>query len=482
MGKAKRAILEKLPRSGRACAGMLAITLLAFWSMTQLGTWWTPPLNSIVFAVMLGVMLQRALQRVGLNKLPVAAATFAVGTAAAVGCGMLIEGNSGLRALGAVLFAAGVALPVWARRFGGIWKATGTVFTMPFMAILVHPVPLEQSAGFFGWELIAAAIAFAWAAILKVLENAHAETSEQADSPTTEKTSKLPSSTKMAIQLAVAIVAAFVCAQLVDADHLVWPVLTVLIVHSGNNGRGDILWKGVQRTAGALVGATIASLVAINLAPQESLEIVAIFAILAFAAAVREYSYLFWAACIPAALVFLYSFFGQSGAELAAHLAHRLLGIALGSAIGIASGYFLLPIRVVDVVRLRLGALLSTAGGLAVSAAKGEAGKPALEELAREDAALSHFDGVTRAARYYGLGVARRLNGAIVGAHALACGLQSEAALQDRASLAALAKEIGAARKTLSPDAAVLDLQEPDTANPLIESVRAITDARLGQK
>jgi len=451
----KSEIRKTLPLSGRACAEMLAVTLLAFWSMIQLHAWWSPPVNSIVFAVMLGVTLPRALRRVDPGKLHFAVGLFAAGTAAAIGCGMLIENNNGLRIFGAVFFAAGVALPVWTRRFGEVWKASGTLFTMPFLAILVHPVPMGQNAGFFGWELVAAGVAFLWAALIKALGNATSapvsdgETKPPSADKKPEKR-KLLSSTKMALQLFVAVLAAFACAELIDAGNLVWPVITVLIVHSGNRGRGDILLKGVQRTAGALIGVAAASLIAVNLPAGDSMEIVAIFAILAVAAAVREFSYLYWAICIPAALVFLYSFFGQSGAELTAHLAYRLLGITIGSAVGIASGYFLLPIRASDVVRLRIGALLSAATDVAVSTARGEADKTALDRLAAADQELSRFDGVAKAAGYFGYGTARRLRGAVAGAHELADGLRDETTPLDHAGFAALAKEIGEAIADLS--------------------------------
>ncbi|MCL2478053.1 MAG: FUSC family protein, partial [Treponema sp.] len=381
----------KLQQSAGAGIEMIAVVLPVFWSMIQLFAWWKPPLDAIVFAVMLGVMFPRAMKRIRLNQLHFAVIAAIAGSAAAAGCGMLIQDGTGLRILGAVLFAAGVALPVWVRRFGEIWKTSGTVFTMPFMAILVHPVALDQNAVFFGWELAAVAIALFWTLIVKVIagEQGISGTQDSAQ-PVSAKKHELLSSTKMAIQLAAAIAAAFLYGELVDPDHLVWPVLTVLIVHSGNNGRGDLLWKGIQRTVSALLGVTIASLIAFNMPPGTSIEIVAIFAILVFAAMVREFSYMFWAVCIPAALVFLYSFFGQTGAELANHLAHRLLGVATGSAAGIISGFFILPVRMTDVVRLRLGAVLSAAGDFAVSAARGKADPVSQKKLESANNELLH--------------------------------------------------------------------------------------------
>ena len=473
-------ISAKLSRSARASIEMIAVALPAFWSMIQLYSWWKPPLNSLVFAVMLGVMLPRAMKRVKLGQLYFAVLTFAIGTMAAIGCGMLIENDGGMRILGAALFAVGVAAPVWARRFGGVWKALGTLFTIPFMAILVHPVAMDLNIKFFGWELIAAAIALAWTSIAKALAGgADMPYTPEAAPASTAKKHELLSSTKMAVQLAVAVAVAFACAELVDAEHLVWPVLTVLIVHSGNNGRGDLLWKGAQRTAGALIGVTLASLFVIDLPSKSSIEIVAIFVILVIAAFVREFGYIFWAICIPAALVLLYSFFGQSGAELTAHLAHRLLGITIGSAVGIASGYFIFPVRMTDIVRLRLSTLLSAASDYALAAARGEAAGISLAALAAADNELSHFNGVAKAARYLGFGAARRLYGAVAGAHGLAGGLGGGDAPLELAGFAALARQIGLARRSLSSDVTGADTPECGVPEPFAANVQAIIAAGL---
>jgi len=486
----------------------MMVALPALWSMLQLFTWWRLPLNSVVLAVMLGVMLPRALKRAGAAKPYVLIAAVIAGSAAASGCNMLIGIANMPGILGAALFAAGVAAAVWVRKFGDVWKASGTLFSIPFMAVLVHPLPLTQSVGFFFWGMVAAAVALAWALMARTLENALPATcssqsrEQEQGKPQQDKDQQkkrgLASSSKMAIQLAVATLAAFVCAELIDAENIVWPVLTVLIVHSGNRGRGDILWKGAQRTVGALIGVTAASFLTVNLPSGDSILIVAIFVIIAIAAAVREFGYIFWAICITAALVFLYSFFGQAGDELTMRLTHRLLGIIIGSVIGILCGYFIFPVRTVDVTRLRIGALLAAAGDFAASAARGEMNPASLEKLDAANLELSHFDGVAGAAKYLGFGAARRLNGAVMAAHALANGLASGSEPLDPSGFASLAREIGAARRALSAGAsaamaatqsatdtaasAASDNTNPDPANPLVEYVRAIISADLKRK
>jgi hypothetical protein len=96
-------------------------------------------LHSLRSPVMLAVGLPRAVVSLGARDFPTAAAALLAGAAAAVGCGMLLDGTSWQKAAGAVLFAIGVALPVWLRRLGPAWRAGGTVAAIPFLAVLSIP-------------------------------------------------------------------------------------------------------------------------------------------------------------------------------------------------------------------------------------------------------------------------------------------------------------------------------------------------------
>jgi hypothetical protein len=90
------------------------VVLPVFWSTGQLHTWWSPPLDAVVFAVVLAVGLPRAVAPLGPRNLAAAVAGLLAGAAAAVGCGMLLGGTSWEKAAGAVFFAIGAALPVCA--------------------------------------------------------------------------------------------------------------------------------------------------------------------------------------------------------------------------------------------------------------------------------------------------------------------------------------------------------------------------------
>ena len=454
-------VVNQPSRSLRAALASTVVVLPVFWSMGQLRTWWSPPLDAVVFAVVLAVGLPRAVASLGPRNLPAAVAALLAGAAAAVGCGMLLGETSWEKAAGAVFFAIGVALPVWLRRFGPAGRTSGTVAAIPFLAVLVHPLPDRASWAFLGWMLLAAGIACAWAATIHLL-TAPGPAPARPVTPARPAPRRAAPSTRMAIQLALAVGAAFAVGQWTDPDHLVWPVLTVLVVHSGNRGRGDVLWKGTERTIGALAGTIIATCLTGTLPPGDNLAIVAIFAILALAAGLREISYAYRAACTTAALAFLYGYFGQTGTSL---LAHRLLGVLAGAALGIAAAWFVLPIRTTDVTRLRVGALLAAADDVATSTAAGAPDDAALDRLTASDRELAAVTPTLRAARRFGLGSARQLDRTVTRARVLAQEVtaiaarppgpatdsvtDADAALGPK--LADLARQITRARRALRP-------------------------------
>ena len=451
----RRNVVIQVERSLRTAVGTAVVLLPVFWSMGQLYAWWNPPLDAVVFAVMLAVALPRALAALDTLDLPRAAGALLLGAAAAVGCAMMLDHQPWGRVTGAAVFSLGVALPLWLRRFGPAWRSSGTVAALPFLAVLVHPLPDPASWAFLGWMLVAAGIACAWAAAIHLLAASAVARTRPATS-VSARSRHLAASTRMAIQLALAVAAAFGFGQWTDPDHLVWPVLTVLVVHSANRGRGDVLWKGTERCAGALAGTLIATLLSNTLQPGDSVAIVAIFAILTLAAALREISYACRAACTTAALAFLYGYFGQGGTGL---LAHRLLGVAVGAAIGIGAAWFVLPVRTTDITRLRIAALLAAAADLATSTSAGNPSQAALDRIAVADHDLAVLTLTLRAARRFGRGDARKLDNTVTHARTLAnqvAALAAEISARDardqavtHREIAALLHQIGGAHRAL---------------------------------
>jgi uncharacterized membrane protein YccC len=160
----------------------------------------------------------------------------------------------------------------------------------------------------------------------------------------------------MALQLAVALGAAFAVGRTTAPEHWSWTVLTAYVVQAGTRGRGDVLYKGVLRLAGAAVGTAGATVLVGLLAPGSALAVVAILSVLGVATVLRERSYAYWAAGMTAALALFYGYLGQTDPSL---LADRLEQIALGAALSVAAAWFVAPIRTRDVLRRRFADALA---------------------------------------------------------------------------------------------------------------------------
>ena len=75
-------VVISVSRALRAAVASTVVVLPVFWSMGQLGAWWSPPLDAVVFAVMLAVGLPRAVASLGAREFPAAAAALLAGAAA----------------------------------------------------------------------------------------------------------------------------------------------------------------------------------------------------------------------------------------------------------------------------------------------------------------------------------------------------------------------------------------------------------------
>jgi len=218
---------------------------------------------------------------------------------------------------------------------------------------------------------------------------------------------RMLSGTRMAIQLSVAIGLAFGAAQVIKLDHLVWPVLTALIVQSNNRGRGDVLWKGTQRLIGALVGTAVATAL-VGLWPAgDSRSVVAIFVLIGIAAALRPFGYVYWAACVTAGLAFLYGFLGQGGMS---ELGQRLIGITVGGIIAIAVAWFLLPVRTIDVVNSRMKSLGATLRAIGDARDQGTVPASLVTDMTTARSELAKLQPTLAAAKVLGIGEIRTMS------------------------------------------------------------------------
>jgi uncharacterized membrane protein YccC len=208
----------------------------------------------------------------------------------------------------------------------------------------------------------------------------------------------------MALQMALALGAAFVVGRFGFTPRWTWTVLTAFIVCSGNRGRGDVLYKSLLRILGAAFGTVAATLLAGVFGPHDARSVVLIFVVLAVANWLRSLSYAYWAGCITAVLSLLNGYFGETRTSL---LATRLEEILVGAAIGVAVSWFVLPVKTDAVVRRRIADALATLTDL-LAAVRRDPSR--LADLgARFEAEVEQLEQVARPIRAHRLFVHRLL-------------------------------------------------------------------------
>ncbi|MER5473033.1 FUSC family protein [Streptomyces sp. NPDC002685] len=266
---------------------------------------------------------------------------------------------------GDAVFVLGVAGAIWVRRFGARATRAGTLVVLPLIAVLVVPGGAPPVSGHTGtvWAAATALVAVAWGAVLTRTAQRTGLVARPPSARVTTATRAphrwMPPSSRMALQMAAALTAAFVIGRNLWPDHWAWVVLTAFLVCSGARSRGDVLVKGAWRTLGAAAGTVVATAVSGLFGPRSDTAVVLIFVVLAVATWLRELSYAYWAACVTAVLSLLYDWFGQSPGDL---LHTRLAGIAVGAVLGVTASWLVLPIRTEAVIRARTAAALSGLG------------------------------------------------------------------------------------------------------------------------
>jgi hypothetical protein len=338
------------------------------------------PTSMVILAVALALSIGRVGQRhsheaglvrwLGMLLLP-----FVAVGASEIGARMLEHPN-----VGDTLFVLAVGATIWVRQFGPVAARVGSFATLPLIAMLVVPAAVVSTSGSSGgqrwWSAVMALVALAWASTAQLLAGRAGFLPKPAAVPEPPRTASpgtsgtgtrrrvLPS-TKMALQMAVALAAAFAVGRTAYPAHWTWVVLTAFIVCSGNRGRGDVVHKAVMRVLGASVGTLAASALAGAVPTGNRWSIVAIFVVLAVALWLRPLSYAYWAAGMTAALALLYGYYGEHGIQL---LGDRLEEILVGAALGIAASWLLLPVRTTDVIRRDLSRALASLSGYLAAA------------------------------------------------------------------------------------------------------------------
>lgn len=324
-----------------------------------------------VLAVALSLSLGRVTQRTehrGLRSRALAVVTLPLVALAANEIGTTILHHPDT---GDALFVLALSAAIWLRRFGEVGRRIGTLATLPLVAMLIVPVPVVAAHG--GgldqrlWSALVAVIAFAWVTVTRALAErwrfVAADHGATVAAPAVMRAAqskpsrrRVAASTSMALQMAVALGAAFAIGRSAFGLHWTWVVLSAFIVSSGNRGREDVAHKAAMRLLGAGAGTLAATVVADAFPAADVWSLVALFIVLALGVWLRQFNYAFWAAAMTSALALLYGYYGEQGTGL---LATRLEGILVGACLGVAAAWLLLPIRVGDVMRRDVGAALA---------------------------------------------------------------------------------------------------------------------------
>ena len=292
--------------------------------------------------------------------------------------------------LGAIVFVAAIVLSIWLRQFGPRATELGGLIALPFVVILISPVrPNATDGPLVNLALVVCAglVAFVWVAIVRYLaarigSPPATQSASRASRPEPRpvKDGGLSVSARMALQMGVALSAAFTIGLIFFPQHWGWSVLTAFIVCSGARGRGDAAYKGLLRLAGALAGTVAAAAVQHLALPNGVATACAIFAALFLGMWLRERNYAYWAACVTLVLALLQRSDAEPGIAL---LLGRLEGILIGALCAVAATWFVYPIRTESIVRRRVADVLAALEDLFV-------GDVPSEERAHKLAVVEH--------------------------------------------------------------------------------------------
>jgi hypothetical protein len=373
------------PAPLREAVVVMAATLASFGTALLIEHFARLTTSIVILAVALAISIGRRGQRTGHRGPRSVALAAVILPFVAVGASEIGTWIFQQPDLGDALFVLAISATIWVRRFGPAVHQIAVFATFPLVAMLIVPAPAVSAGGPAGaarwWSALVAVIAFGYVTAARLLAERAGLLDPEARPPrppltaikapgTTKAraTARVPgparsqrriaASTKMAVQMAVALGAAFAAGRALFGLHWTWVVLTAFIVCSGNRGRGDVVDKAAMRLVGAGAGTLAATVVAGLFPPGDRWSVVAIFAVLGAGLWLRYVSYAFWAAAMTAALALLYGYYGQRGVGL---LGTRLEAIAAGAVLAVAASWFLLPVRTTDVLRrdlaLALGAL-----------------------------------------------------------------------------------------------------------------------------
>ncbi|MFC5742371.1 FUSC family protein [Dyella tabacisoli] len=321
-----------------------------------------PEPGPAILAVVLCISLSRSqLDRHRQGRIEAAIVLPVVGLIA-VGVGTLLQFAPWI---GALVFTTGMFVSIWLRRFGPMASRAGSLIALPFVVLLstpyipttrVTPIPAALM------PVVVALLALLWVGALHALARrarflAPAPVPKHsAPAPARSSSLQPTASTRMAIQMATALAASFVIGYTFFAEHWAWIVLTAFIVNSGNRGRLDVAYKSVLRVLGAAAGTLAALSLSMYVGSHDMTTAVLILVMIFLGIWLRPLSYAWWALFVTIALAMLQGFAGSPALHM---LWPRLGEIVIGAIIGVASAWFVLPVRSTSALRRRLADALA---------------------------------------------------------------------------------------------------------------------------
>lgn len=268
--------------------------------------------------------------------------------------------------LGAAVFVAGMFLSIWLRRFGAAARRAGSLLALPLVVILTTPhVPARHLGPLMAvlMPIIVALLALGWVALfhalgrgLHLLPSARTARPHVFVAPGRQSALRPVASTRMALQMAVALVLSFVIGYVFFAERWAWIVLTAFIVNSGNRGRLDVAYKSVLRVLGAAAGTLLALSFTVHLGSHDRVTVALILGAVFIGIWLRPLGYAWWALFVTLALALLQGFEGSSSAQM---LWPRLEEIVIGAVLGVTSAWLVYPVRSRAVLRRRLADVLA---------------------------------------------------------------------------------------------------------------------------
>lgn len=152
--------------------------------------------------------------------------------------------------------------------------------------------------------------------------------------------SRMRPTTRAAIQVTVACMLAIVPGEFLSAQRWYWAVITVFVMFTGTQSRGDVLAKGVQRAAGTLAGVAAGIVVATAVSGNYPASLGLIFVCVFLGFYLLQVAYglmIFWITILISLLYGLLGFFTP------ALLVLRIEETAIGAVIGVLVAMLLLP-------------------------------------------------------------------------------------------------------------------------------------------